>query len=137
MTLLGGGLAGCGGDGGSADAGSGAEPAARTGSVLVGPARFAAAIAEPGRVVVNVHTPPEGQIEGTDLAIPYDQLTARAGELPGDRGTPLAVYCRSGRMSAEAVPTLVRLGFRDIVELRGGMDAWVAGGRTLVDAPAG
>lgn len=137
MTLLGGGLAGCGDDGGSADAAAGDTPEASAGSVLVGPARFAAAIAEPGRVVVNVHTPPEGRIEGTDLAIPYDRLAARAGELPGDRGTPLAVYCRSGRMSAEAVPTLVRLGFRDIVELRGGMEAWVASGRSLVDAPAG
>ena len=137
LTLLGGGLVSCGDDGDSANAGSGGKPTARSGSLLVGPARFAAAIAEPGRVLVNVHTPPEGRIEGTDLAIPYDQLAARAGELPGDRGTPLAVYCRSGRMSAEAVPTLVRLGFRDIVELRGGMEAWVASGRSLLDVPAG
>lgn len=105
--------------------------------VRLPPARFAATITEPGRVLLNVHTPPEGQIAGTDLSIPYDQLRARAAELPADRATPLAVYCRSGRMSALAVVTLAGLGYRDIVELEGGMEAWVASGRTLQPSPPG
>ena len=37
-------------------------------------------------------------------------------------------------MSAEAVVTLRDLGFTDVVELRGGMDAWVAERRELLPA---
>ena len=48
----------------------------------------------------------------------------------------MAVYCKSGRMSADAVSTLRQLGYTDVVELRGGMDAWAAGGRELLP-PAG
>ena len=45
-------------------------------------------------------------------------------------------YCKSGRMSAEAAATLQELGYTDIVELSGGMDAWIADGRQLLP-PAG
>lgn len=96
------------------------------------PAAFAAAVASPGTFVLNVHTPDAGSIPGTDAEVPFDQLRARASELPGDRTTPIAVYCRSGRMSAEAIPVLQSLGYTDITELAGGMDAWTAAGRPLL-----
>lgn len=97
------------------------------------PAAFAAAVREPRSFVLNVHVPDEGSIPGTDASVPFDQLRERRGELP-DSSTPLAVYCRSGRMSAEAVQTLADLGYRDVVELRGGMVAWAAAGRPLLAA---
>ena len=87
-------------------------------------------------LVVNVHVPDEGSIAGTDAAIPYDEVRTWIAELPEDLSAPLAVYCKSGRMSAEAVATLQSLGYTDVVELRGGMDAWVADGRELLP-PAG
>lgn len=102
----------------------------------VSPAEFADVIADEDVTVINVHVPDAGSIEGTDAAIPYDQIRSRSAELPQDLGAPLAVYCRSGRMSAEAVATLRDLGYTDVVELRGGMDAWVADGRELLP-PAG
>ena len=95
-------------------------------------AAFAAAIARPGVVVIDVHVPFEGKIGNKDLMIPYDQIPAHVNELPTDRSTPLAIYCRSGNMSATAAPVLAGLGFTDIVELRGGMQAWVADGRSLI-----
>lgn len=85
-------------------------------------------------VTINVHTPDEGSIAGTDLTIPFDQI-ASSDQLPKDRSTPLAVYCRSGNMSADAVDDLEALGYTDIVELAGGFNAWTAAGRPLV-APA-
>lgn len=97
---------------------------------LLPPGDFAAALAD--AFVVNVHVPDEGSIAGTDAAIPYDEVRDRSAELPQDRDAPLAVYCKSGRMSAEAVSTLRDLGYTDVVELRGGMDAWVADGRQLL-----
>lgn len=97
----------------------------------VEPADFALLVKSTTTFVLNVHTPDEGSIPGTDAAIPYDQLLRRAGELP-DRSTAVAVYCRTGRMSAEAVPTLRELGFTSITELSGGMEAWQAEGRQLL-----
>jgi phage shock protein E len=85
-------------------------------------------------VTINVHTPDEGTIPGTDLAIPFDEITS-SNELPEDLDTPLAVYCRSGNMSEDAVDDLEALGYTDIVELDGGFDAWEAAGREL-DPPA-
>lgn len=101
-------------------------------TTAVDPQAFARVVADPRTFTLNVHVPDAGAIAGTDTRIPYDRIRARAAELPRDRATRIAVYCRSGRMSAEAVPTLRALGYTDIVELRGGMDAWVAAGRRLI-----
>lgn len=100
-------------------------------SRLLKPAEFVAAVARPGVVTINVHVPDEGSIRGTDLWIPFDAVEARRDELPPP-ATPLAVYCRSGRMSAIAVETLSRLGYEDVVELDGGMVAWERGGGRLL-----
>ena len=96
----------------------------------VEPADFALLAQGTSTFVLSVHTPDEGSIPGTDAAIPYNELQQRAGELP-DRSTVIAVYCRTGRMSTEAVPTLRELGFTRIIELSGGMEAWQADGRQL------
>jgi rhodanese-related sulfurtransferase len=126
-------VAGCGGDDG--DGGSSSASIAATASpALVGPDVFAARIEEPGVVTINVHIPDEGSIAGTDLTIPFDRIS-ESSELPVDRDTPLAVYCRSDNMSADAVNDLEALGYTDIVELDGGFDAWVASGRPLEPAP--
>ena len=98
---------------------------------LVSPDAFAARVDDTGVVTINVHTPDEGSIPGTDLTIPFDRISA-SRELPADLDTPLAVYCRSGNMSADAVDDLEALGYTDIVELEGGFNAWEASGRELV-----
>jgi len=105
-----------------------------TPATSLAPAAFADAVSDAPTFVLNVHVPDEGSITGTDAAIPFDQVEARASELPPDRGTRLAIYCRTGRMSAEAAVTLRNLGYRNLVELRGGMNAWVDDGRALLPA---
>jgi len=121
-------LAACGGGSG------GDEPASA--SRLVAPEAFAAALAESDRVSLNVHVPDEGSIAGTDLSIPFDEIEARRDELP-DPSTPIALYCRSGNMSATAAETLAALGFADVVELEGGMLAWQVAGRPLLPPASG
>ncbi len=103
-------------------------------AALVGPAEFAQHVDDSRVVTINVHVPNEGNIAGTDLAIPFDQIS-RSAKLPKDTSTPLAVYCRSGNMSASAVKDLKAKGYTNIVELEGGYNAWIAAGRTL--QPAG
>lgn len=99
---------------------------------LLAPAAFAAEMEN--RFVVNVHVPDEGSLAGTDVAIPFDRIAARAAELPADRATPLALYCMTGRMSAIAADALAGLGYTDVVDLAGGMEAWRADGRPI-EAP--
>ena len=82
--------------------------------------------------LLNVKTPYVGEIEGTDLYIPYTDLRTRAAELPSDRAARIVVYCRSGRQSAIAAQTLLDLGYTNILNLDGGVEAWVASGRALV-----
>lgn len=96
------------------------------------PAEFAQVIDSGDRFVLNVHTPDEGSLPGTDGAIPFDEIENRVSELPRDHATPLALYCQTGRMSRDAAKTLATLGYTDVVELRGGMVAWQADGRRLL-----
>lgn len=106
-------------------------------SRLLEPAAFARAVQEPDRITINVHVPFEGALAGTDLFIPYDRIRQYQSRLPSDTSTPIAVYCRSGRMSAGAAVTLSDLGYFDVVELDGGMDAWEASGRSLLSRAPG
>lgn len=100
----------------------------------VPPATFAGVVAKPETFVLNVHTPDEGSIPGTDAEIPFDRLRTRADELPADLSARIAVYCRTGRMSTLAVATLGDLGYTEVVELEGGMEAWREDGRVLLPA---
>ena len=121
-------LAGC--TGSEATEPSASMPVA-TRAELLNPADFAAAIADPSRVTINVHTPNEGQLPGTDSSLPFDQIQQQAATLPPDRTTPLAIYCRTGTMSATAAKDLAALGYTDVIELQGGMLAWRHTGRTI------
>ena len=75
---------------------------------------------------MNVHIPFEGNIADTDLSIPYDQITEPANltQLPVDKNAKIVLHCRSGRMSAIAAEELVKLGYTNIWNLKGGMLEW-------------
>ena len=87
--------------------------------------------------LLNVKTPYIGEIDGTDLYIPYTDLAARASSLPADKSAKIVVYCRSGAESAVAAQVLVGLGYTNIDNLDGGMNAWQAGGRSIVQRNRG
>ncbi len=90
---------------------------------------------EHGLFVLNVHTPYEGEIAGTDAFIEdWEDIAAHQDELPVDKSQHILVYCRSGRMSASAAEQLRTLGYENIYDLEGGMRAWNEAGLPLINA---
>lgn len=77
-----------------------------------------------GAKLFDVRTPEEfagGHLPGA-VNLPYDQIAARAAELPSDKSERVILYCRSGRRSGIALETLKGMGFTNAVNA-GGYDA--------------
>ena len=126
---------------GHSGAGNSTTPGASEGTVVqakgghwtnITPDTLASMLAKKDFTLLNVKTPYMGEIAGTDLYIPYNQLADRSAELPKDKSAKITVYCRSGNESAIAAQTLIDLGYTNIDNLDGGMTAWTASGRQLV-----
>ncbi len=103
------------------------------GTGLVDPSEFDRAMAGAGFTLMNVHIPYEGEIPGTEVFVPFDELDLE--RLPQDKDAPLLIYCMTGNMSADAARTLSAIGYNNVVELDGGMRAWSASGRPLTSDP--
>jgi hydroxyacylglutathione hydrolase len=65
----------------------------------------------------------EGHLPGA-MHIPLGYLADRAIEIPA--GKPVVVQCQSGARSAIAASLLERLGVTNVMNLSGGLSAWVA-----------
>lgn len=78
----------------------------------------------PAPLLLDVREYPEfagGHLHGARL-LPLAELPQRAAELPRER--EIVTVCRSGRRSAEAAAILEKLGYSQVTQLEGGMDAW-------------
>ncbi len=94
----------------------------------VRPSELNSMLAKKDFVFINVHIPFAGDIAGTDLSIPYDQIDQNLALLPPDKNAKIVLYCRSGRMSAIAPEALVKLGYTNLWNLDGGMVDWEKAG---------
>lgn len=90
----------------------------------VGPAEFSTLVKDEQVFTVDVHTPEQTHIPGTDAFIPFDKISESLTQLPADKSTPIAVYCRSGGMSASASQELADLGYTNVYDLEGGLNAY-------------
>ncbi len=93
--------------------------------------QFESMMEEKDFTLINVRTPFEGNIPGTDLYIPYDEIDQHQDELPQEKDAMILLYCRSSRTSEIAVNTLVQMGYTNVWHLIGGYEAWIAKGHVL------
>ena len=123
-------LTACGGTEPAPTAPASASPT--TGFTDVSPTELAAMLENKDFVLVNTHIPYEGEIEQTDLFIPYDDAAELVGELPADRDAKIVVYCRSDRMSRIAATEWAKAGYTRLYNLAGGFEAWQVSGYELL-----
>ena len=99
------------------------------------PAAFEVRLSEPAVQLIDARTPSEYNTGYLADAINLDwnggQLEAAAGKL--DKSKPVLLYCASGRRSAAARAFLIEQGFKDVVDLDGGIGAWVMAGKAIKD----
>lgn len=88
--------------------------------------------ARPGRgrdfLLLDVRNPDEwdhGHLEGARL-LPLPELPERLAELADWKAHPIVVHCRRGPRGERACRLLRDAGFEDVVNLRGGIEAWAA-----------
>lgn len=78
--------------------------------------------------LVDVHTPEQKHIKGTDLFIPYNDIENYKDKLPKDKNTAIYLYCEGGPMGNAAARSLYELGYRNLTNLEGGTKAWSKAG---------
>lgn len=86
-----------------------------------------------GALLLDVRSTDEfkrGHIAGA-RNIPTEQVAGRAGEIGKNKSNPVVVVCASGARSAAACAALRRLGYTQVMNLRGGIGAWEAAGLPL------
>jgi rhodanese-related sulfurtransferase len=81
-------------------------------------------------VVLDIRTPEEfaaGHIAGA-INIDYyaDDFEQRLEAL--DRDVPYVMYCNSGNRSSNTLPLMDSIGFSEVYELEGGIQAWLSAG---------
>ena len=91
---------------------------------------FSGVIKDKSVVIVDVRTPQEfasGHIQGAT------NIDWESGHFESDinalnKGTPYAVYCRSGNRSSQAVSLMVNDGFKTVYNLKRGILDWSLNG---------
>jgi rhodanese-related sulfurtransferase len=92
----------------------------------------------PELTILDVRSPeelqgPDGHISRS-LNIPLPDLEQRRQEIPV--GKPVVVVCHSGSRSALATQQLLKEGFSQVANLRGGLSRWSDEGYPLAGAVA-
>jgi len=74
--------------------------------------------------LVDVCVTDDDSIEGSDALIPYDDIKSHLEKLPEDKDASIVVYCKGGVTSELASEELVELGYKNVKNLEGGIQAY-------------
>jgi len=61
---------------------------------------------------------------GDSLLIPLPELPSRVDEVEAPEGAMIVVYCHHGVRSLSAAAILEQAGFKNVVSMDGGIEAW-------------
>jgi rhodanese-related sulfurtransferase len=78
-------------------------------------------------IVIDVRTPAEwqqGVISGADLFIDYNSPAFKQQLAKLDKSKTYIVYCRSGGRSAGASQVMIDSGFKNVINMQGGITSW-------------
>lgn len=95
---------------------------------------FAELLADDNVQLLDVRTPAEfaeGHIAGAKNIDIYDNGFINQATEALDKSKPVAVYCRSGKRSAEAARRLSEKGYK-VTNLEGGIIAWTKDNKPVV-----
>ncbi|MFN8527332.1 MAG: rhodanese-like domain-containing protein [Anaerolineae bacterium] len=104
---------------------------------LVGAAMLAGEMARSAPVLIDVRSDDEwnlGYIDGAQH-IWINEFVARMSEWPVDKDTPIVVYCQSGYRGGIASVLLHLMGYTNVRNLAGGVNAWSREGLPLTGVP--
>ena len=94
----------------------------------------APSLREKGFILVDVRSVEEhdtGAIPGTDANIEFREMAQRHKEIGAGLDDHIVVYCQSGKRSNIAADTLTELGYRNVYNIRGSVNAWMQAGFPL------
>ena len=83
-------------------------------------------------IVIDVRTPAEwqqGVIAGADLFIDYNGANFKQQIAKLDKSKTYIIYCRSGGRSAGASQAMTDAGFKNVINMQGGIMSW--GGKII------
>jgi thioredoxin len=111
---------------------------AQTGGSLT-PDEFEKALASKNIQLLDVRTAGEyrsGHLNGSLQADWLNTAEFESRTIHLDKSKPVYVYCQSGARSSEAAKNLREKGFKEVVNLKGGISAWKKSGKKLVGEDA-
>lgn len=91
---------------------------------VLSPAEFREKVTKSKVQLIDVRTPGEfqsGAIKGAKNANLFNQNQFKAVVEKFDKEKPIYLYCQSGNRTRSASSLLVKMGFTDIYDLRGGI----------------
>lgn len=96
--------------------------------------KAAKSLSDQGALLLDVREPDEyAAVHAVNAKlIPLGEVGTRLKEIEAYKDKPVAVICRSGRRSAQAVSLLKESGFTQVVNVEGGTQAWVQAGLDVI-----
>lgn len=104
----------------------GCAPTSETGNELATTKRFEKMMQKPDAVVLDVRTPEEykaGHLKNARL-LDFNSGAFDSSYQQLDRSKTYLVYCRSGKRSDKAASKMAAAGFKNVVQLKGGIESW-------------
>ena len=95
---------------------------------MIGPHELKTLMDHNDILLVDVHVPEQNHIKGTDQFVPFYRVEKYLDKFSQNKSDPIYLYCKTGLMANWAARTLFDLGYTNVYNLDGGIEAWKKSG---------